>query len=69
MAIFHIKKALHEVSDMKFLADGTMKQVTEKYFIAADKSLRLVWEYLKSCFSGGAWYNDRGWYNEEGWIN
>jgi len=69
MAIYHIADTLREVTDIKFVSDGTLKQVTERYFVAADKTLRMVWEYLKSCFSGGAWYNDRGWYNEEGWIN
>ena len=31
------------------------------------KGIRLVWEGIKSCFSGGIWYQEKKWLNEAKW--
>jgi len=31
--------------------------------------LRLVWQYIKSCFGRGYWLDDKPWSNHDGWAN
>lgn len=40
------------------------KNVTAVY-----KGLRLVWQFIKSCFGRGYWLNDKAWSNTDGWAN
>lgn len=40
-----------------------------KTFQLVYKGLHLVWQGIRSCFSGGFWVNDKPWLNTEGWKN
>jgi hypothetical protein len=33
------------------------------------KGLHLVWQGIRSCFSGGFWVNEKPWTNTDGWKN
>lgn len=41
----------------------------EKAIGAIYKGAVIVWQGIRSCFGGGAWYNDKGWNNQDGWKN
>ena len=50
------------------------KQVTTIYHgkdvvTAVYRGLRLIWQYIKSCFGRGYWINDKTWSETDGWAN
>jgi hypothetical protein len=58
--------------------DDTTKQVTSIYKGSVDgpkvitavyQGLKLLWQYIKSCFGRGYWINDKMWSNRDGWAN
>ena len=46
------------------------KNKTEsKVITAVYKGLKLIWQYIKSCFGRGYWINDKQWSNRDAWKN
>ena len=31
--------------------------------------LKLIWQYIKSCFGRGYWINEKQWSQTDGWAN
>lgn len=57
-----------------YINDGTSKSVNTMYqgrtvIQAVYYGLKLVWQYIKSCFGRGYWLNDKPWSNTDGWAN
>ena len=44
------------------------KDITS-YYTVVKRTLRLIWEGIKSCFGNGFWINDKPWNNNESWKN
>lgn len=36
---------------------------------AVYQGLKLIWQYIRSCFGRGYWINDKQWSNADGWAN
>lgn len=36
---------------------------------AVYQGLKLIWQYIRSCFGRGYWINDKQWSNTDGWAN
>ena len=59
--------------------DDVLKQVTSIYKGSVSGSavtvsavylgLKLIWQYVKSCFGRGYWINEKMWSNSDGWVN
>lgn len=58
--------------------DGSTKQVTAIYKGSTDgpkvisavyQGLKLLWQYIKSCFGRGYWINDKMWSDRDAWAN
>lgn len=41
------------------------KQVVQAVY----QGLKLIWQYIKSCFGRGYWINDKAWSDSDGWAN
>lgn len=41
------------------------KQVVQSVY----QGLKLVWQYIKSCFGRGYWINDKAWSDSDAWAN
>lgn len=58
-----------------YINDTQSKQVNtiyaqgNKVVQAVYYGLRLVWQYIKSCFGRGYWLNDKPWSDTDGWAN
>lgn len=57
MAIFYKNKEITSVNH------------GSKIIAAIYSGTMLVWEYIRSCFSKGSWFNVYPWSNEDGWKN
>jgi len=40
-----------------------------KVVAAVYQGLKLLWQYIKSCFGRGYWINDKMWSNSDAWAN
>jgi hypothetical protein len=58
--------------------DGEIKQVTgiykgtetgPKVVSAVYLGLKLLWQYIKSCYGRGYWINDKLWSDTDAWVN
>ena len=36
---------------------------------AVYQGLKLIWQYIKSCFGRGYWINDKPWSDRDAWAN
>ena len=36
---------------------------------AVYRGLRLIWQYIKSCFGRGYWINDKPWSDRDAWAD
>lgn len=41
----------------------------EKTVQAVYQGLKLVWQYIRSCFGRGYWINEKQWSESDGWAN
>lgn len=40
-----------------------------KVVAAVYQGLKLLWQFIKSCFGRGYWINDKMWSNTDAWAN
>lgn len=57
-----------------YVKETTQKQVDTIYHgettvQAVYHGLRLVWQYIKSCFGRGYWINDKPWSDRDAWAD
>lgn len=41
----------------------------EKTVQAVYQGLKLIWQYIRSCFGRGYWINEKQWSESDGWAN
>lgn len=61
--------ALYINEDQKQPQVNTIYVNGTKVVQAVYQGLRLVWQYIKSCFGRGYWIDDKPWSNTDAWAN
>lgn len=61
--------ALYINEDQKQPQVNTIYVNGTKVVQAVYQGLRLIWQYIKSCFGRGYWIDDKPWSNTDAWAN
>lgn len=66
MALY-VRKDNDEIKQVTSIYKGT--ETGSKVISAVYLGLKLIWQYIKSCFGRGYWINDKMWSNTDAWAN
>lgn len=66
MALY-VRKDNDEIKQVTSIYKGT--ESGSKVISAVYLGLKLIWQYIKSCFGRGYWINDKMWSNTDAWAN